>query len=399
MLFARSKPPPAQQPRAREDDFVPEGVRIAGAWSWRLLGIAAVVALVVWLIMLLRIIVVPVMIAILLSALLVPFSQFLQRHRWPRWLAVVTSLFTLLSVVGGLVLLIVWQVRMGIPDLQRQSLAAWEDFKVFLLESPLHLSDEQITTFAVEVWESIQRDSETLVSGALSIGSSAGLFVAGLLLALFAMIIMLADGGTIWRWVVQLFPPAVRPAVDGSGRAGWGTLTQFVKVQIFVAAIDAVGIGLGAFILQLPLVVPIAIAVFLGSFVPFVGAILTGALAVFIALVFKDLVVALIMLGIVLLVQQVESNVLQPLIMGNAVKVHPLAVVLAVVAGSFLAGIPGALFAVPVVATLNVMIGYIVRGRWKDPGGLAYAEQVGREAPTRARLQVRRRTTSEGRGA
>src|SRR5690606_9306449 len=153
------------------------------------------------------------------------------------------------------------------------------------------------------------------------------------------------------------------------------TLTQFVKVQIFVAAIDAIGIGLGAFILQLPLVVPIAVAVFLGSFVPIVGAVLTGALAVFIALVFKDIVVALIMLGIVLLVQQVESHVLQPLIMGNAVKIHPLAVVLAVAGGSFLAGIPGALFAVPVVATLNVMVGYIARARWKEPGGLAMAEE------------------------
>jgi putative heme transporter len=150
---------------------------------------------------------------------------------------------------------------------------------------------------------------------------------------------------------------------------GWTTLTSFVRVQIFVAAIDAVGIGVGALILGLPLAIPIAVAVFLGSFIPIVGAVATGVLAVFVALIYKDVVIALIMLAIVLLVQQVEGHVLQPLVMGSAVKVHPVAVVFAVAGGSFLAGIPGALFAVPVVAVLNVMIRYIASGSWRtDPG-------------------------------
>nr|WP_325209237.1 AI-2E family transporter [Salinibacterium sp.] len=389
MIFGRSKSSPSVPQRAREEELVPRGMRVAGAWSWRILAIAAVVALLVFLIMELRIIVVPLMIAILISALLVPFSQFLQRHRWPRWLAIITALVSLATFVGGLVVLIVLEVRAGLPQLQVQSLEAWEELKDFLLASPLHLSEDQITEYAAEIWTSVQRDSEVLVSGAMSIGSTAGHFVAGLFLVLFATIIIVVDGRTIWHWFVRIFPVAARPAIDGSGRAGWGTLTQFVKVQIFVAAIDAIGIGLGAFILQLPLVVPIAVAVFLGAFVPIVGAVLTGALAVFIALVFKDIVVALIMLGIVLLVQQVESHVLQPLIMGNAVKIHPLAVVLAVGGGSFLAGIPGALFAVPVVATLNVMIGYIARQRWKEPGGVSLAEKWGREASISRRSLTR----------
>ena len=143
-----------------------------------------------------------------------------------------------------------------------------------------------------------------------------------------------------------------------------------MKVQLLVAFIDAVGIGLGAFILGLfyggfPLVIPIAIAVFLASFIPVVGAVATGVFAVFVALVFLGPVPALIMLGIVVLVQQIEGHVLQPLIMGNAVKVHPVAVVLAVATGGFIGGIPGALFAVPFVAVLNVMIGYIARGEWR----------------------------------
>jgi predicted PurR-regulated permease PerM len=188
---------------------------------------------------------------------------------------------------------------------------------------------------------------------------------------LFATLFLLIDGKRIWQWTVRLFPRRARPAVDGAGRAGWVTLTDFVKVQIFVAFIDAVGIGLGAWILGLffggfPLVIPIAIAVFLGSFIPVVGAVLTGAIAVFVALVYLGIWPAVIMLGIVLLVQQVEGHVLQPLVMGTAVKVHPLAVVFAVAAGGFLAGIAGALFAVPVVATLNVVVHYIARGEWRE---------------------------------
>ncbi|AWB89776.1 AI-2E family transporter [Salinibacterium hongtaonis] len=389
MIFGKGKASSTDVARTRVDDSLPTGVRIAGAWSWRILAITGVLAIFVFLIMELRIVVVPLMIATLLSALLVPLTQFLVRHRWPRWLAIVTTLTALITVIGGLVVLVVWQIRVGWPDLRDQSLVAWEGLKDFLLQSPLHLTEDQITQYGEELWTTIQRDSEVWVSGALSIGSSAGHFVAGLFLVIFATIIMLIDGRGIWNWVVRLFPQKARAAVNGSGLAGWGTLTNFVKVQIFVAAIDAVGIGLGAAILQLPLVVPIAIAVFLGSFVPIIGAVITGALAVFIALIYKDIVIALIMLGIVLLVQQVESHILQPLIMGNAVKVHPLAVVLAVAGGSYLAGIPGALFAVPVIATLNVMVGYIARGRWRLPPGQANPNEFGRPVITDSKRKDR----------
>jgi predicted PurR-regulated permease PerM len=169
---------------------------------------------------------------------------------------------------------------------------------------------------------------------------------------------------------VRLFPRKARPAIDGSGRAGWVTLTNFVRVQIFVAFVDAVGIGLGAWIIGLffggfPLVIPITVAVFLGSFIPVVGALFSGVLAIFIALVYLNPFAALVMLGVVIAVQQIEGHVLQPFIMGTAVRVHPLAVVFAVAAGGFLAGIPGALFAVPVVATLNVMVKFVASGQWR----------------------------------
>jgi predicted PurR-regulated permease PerM len=353
------------------DESVPRGVRVAGAWSWRLLVIGGVIAVIVFLIIQLRLIVIPVLIAVLVSALLVPFVAFLHRHRWPRWLAIVTAMLALILIVGALVYLVVFQVRSESSHLRDQSVAAYNDFRSWLTTGPLDLTQAQIDQYLAQLWTSLQRDSQVFISGALSIGATLGHVLAGVLLTLFSTLFILIDGKGIWSWIVRIFPRRARPAVDGAGTAGWATLVNFVRVQILVASIDAVGIGLGAFILQLPLVIPIAVLVFLGSFIPIVGAVITGALAVVIALIYNGWVAALVMLGVVLLVQQVEGHVLQPLIMGTAVKVHPLAVVLVVAAGSLVAGIPGALFAVPLVAVLNVMIGYVSGGTWRQerPGG------------------------------
>lgn len=333
--------------------------------------ISGVIALLVFLVIQLRLVVVPLLVAVLLAALLVPFIRWLQRFGMPKWLGVTIAEVGIIGLVTGLIYLIVTQILRGFPELSERSVAFFNDFQDFLLASPLHLTDEQLADYFDQAWKALQADSGVLVSGVLHAGSSFGHFLAGILLTLFATLFLLIDGGKIWAWVVRLFPHKARVAVNGAGRAGWVTLSDFVRVQIFVSFIDAVGIGLGAWILGLiyggfPLVIPIAIAVFLGSFIPVVGAVLTGAIAVFVALVYLGPWPALIMLGIVLLVQQIEGHVLQPLIMGNAVKVHPLAVVLAVAAGGFLAGISGALFAVPLVATLNAMFLYIARKRWLD---------------------------------
>lgn len=357
---------------ARLDESIPLGVRIAGAWSWRLLVIAGVISLLVFLVIQLHEIVVPFMVALLLAALLVPVVHFLRRHGWPKWAAVALAEVGLLAVVAGLILLVILQVRSGFPDLQRQSIAAYDNFRQYLYDSPLHLTDKDLDAYLGDATAAIQKDSQSLLSGLLSFGSSAGTFLAGILLTLFSTLFMLIDGAGIWAWFVRLFPRNARDAISGSGRAGWRTLTNFVRVQIFVAFVDAVGIGLGAYIVGLffggfPLVIPIAIAVFLGSFIPVVGAVFTGVLAVFVALVYLNPLAAVIMLAIVILVQQIEGHVLQPFMMGSAVKVHPIAVVFAVAAGGFLAGIPGALFAVPVVATISAMIYYIAGGTWRTP--------------------------------
>ncbi|MGL4257833.1 MAG: AI-2E family transporter, partial [Microbacterium sp.] len=181
----------------------------------------------------------------------------------------------------------------------------------------------------------------------------------------FILLCLLADGAGIWRWTLRLFPKRARPAADGAGRAGWVTVVNYARTQLLVATIDAVGIGLGAFLLGVPLAIPVAVLVFLGAFVPIVGAVVTGAVAVFLALVYNGPWIALWMLVVVLGVQQLEGHVLQPLLMGSAVKVHPLAVVLVVAGGAMIAGIPGALFAVPLAAFVNVVAVYVGQRAWE----------------------------------
>ena len=364
---------PSDEPTS--DDVVERsltpGIRIAAAWSWRILLVVGVLGVFVFLFIQLRGILIPFLIALLLAALLVPFSQWLQlRHRWPKWAAITVSEVGILVVIAGLIYLVVSFIIRGYPALQQQTIARYSDLKVFLAGS-FGLTDKDITGYVDQFVTAFQQDSSGLLSGALSVGTTAGHVITGALIVLFSTLFLLIDGRGIWQWIVRLFPVRARPAMIGAGEAGWITLTTFVKVQIFVAFVDAVGIGLGAFILGLftggfPLVIPIAIAVFLGSFIPFVGAVVTGAVAVFVALVFLGPIPALVMLGVVILVQQLEGHVLQPFVMGNAVKVHPLAVVLAVAAGGLVGGIAGALFAVPFVATLNVVIGYIARGDWRE---------------------------------
>ncbi|WP_231556291.1 AI-2E family transporter [Cryobacterium sp. MLB-32] len=353
-------------PRNGVDENIPPGVRLAGAWSWRLLVIAAAIACLIFLIIQLRLIVIPVLVAVLISALLVPLVGFLVRHRWPKALAVATAMIGTLVIVAGLITLATTQIADGTAGLSARLNDSYASFKQFLNGAPFNLSNTDINNYLQQGWTSLQNDSQVFISGALSVGTTLGHLLTGLLLALFSLLFILIDGKTIWAWIVRLFPKRAQPAVDGAGIAGWTTLGNFAKVQILVASIDAVGIGLGAALLGVPMAIPIGILVFLGSFIPIIGAVATGAVAVVIALIFNSWVTALLMLGVVLLVQQVEGHVLQPLIMGTAVKVHPLGVVLVVAAGALLAGIPGALFAVPIAAVLNVMTSYISGGSWRN---------------------------------
>jgi predicted PurR-regulated permease PerM len=347
---------------------VPRGLRVATAYSWRLLVVAGAVALAIWLIMQLKLLVIPLLVAILVTALLWPVFSWMLSHRVPRWLSIVISVIGTLVIVTGLLWLAIWQITLQAHSVRERTVAGVAQLRQYLIDGPLQLTPTQIDGFLGQAWSVLQEQASLLWTGALAIGSTVGHIATGALLALFILLCLLADGGGIWRWTVRLFPRTARPAVDGAGRTGWSTVVNYARTQLLVATIDAVGIGLGAFLLGVPLAVPVGVLVFLGSFVPIVGAVVTGAVAVFLALVYNGWWIALWMLVVVLGVQQLEGHILQPLLMGSAVKVHPLAVVLVVAGGAMIAGIPGALFAVPLAAFVNVVAVYLSRRGWEDAG-------------------------------
>lgn len=335
---------------------IPPRLNYLAGMSWRLLTIIGLLAVFIFIISELKTIVIPFLVAILITALLFPAVQWLTKKGVKRGLAVAISLVALVLIVGALVFLVTKQVQSAYPDLKNQFSNSVSQAQTLLSNEPFNIGKQDVNNYTKQVGAYIQSHSQVFIAGISSVGVTAGHFVAGIFLILFSTIFLLLDGKHIWRWVTNLFPRDKRINLFNAGLKGWKTLIDFVKSQVVVAGVDALGIGIGALILQVPLAIPIAVMVFLGSFIPVIGAVITGLIAVVLALIFNGWLAALLMLGVVLLVQFIEGHVLQPFLIGKSVKIHPLGIVLAVAVGSLLAGIPGALFAVPTVAVLNVMI-------------------------------------------
>ncbi|HYH77755.1 MAG TPA: AI-2E family transporter [Arthrobacter sp.] len=364
--------PPLRVLADRElDRDIPYGVRIAASWAWRLGLILLVGGALIWLLSRISFLIIPVMVAALLAGLLSPIVRWLRNRRLPNGAAVAITILGFLGLIGGSLALVGRQLVAGFSELWSEALAGIQQIQRWLADGPLHLSAAQIDQYLQEATAALQNNSSSILSGALSFGSTAGHFAAGLILALFVLIFFLLEGDRIWAFLVRLLPLKARAATFGAGRKGWASMVSYARIQMFVAFVDAVGIGVGAAIIGVPLALPLGVLVFMGSFIPIVGALVTGAVAVLLALVANGWVNALIMLGIVLLVQQLESHILQPLVMGKAVALHPVAVILAVAAGSYLAGIPGALFSVPILAVANSAIRYIAGRTWEHEQVLA----------------------------
>ena len=335
---------------------VPYGVDLAAQWSWRLLVVAAAGLIVARGIGMFAVVVLPVVIALLLAALLVPVVEVLHRARLPRGVA---SLLVVLGAIGLLVLLLTFagqQIAQGANDLAKQVVSGLEQIRVWLKTGPLHASDSQINAYIKSAQDAVTTSNEQIVSRLTEVGTALSHIVAGFFIILFATYFFLADGNRIWAWVVRIFPRASRERADSSGRIAWTSLTAFVRATVMVAFTDALGVMLVAAILQVPFVFAIGVLVFIGAFIPMIGALLSGSVAVLVALVAQGPVVALIMLGGVVAVQQLEAHVLQPFLLGRLVSVHPLGVIVAIAMGVLVAGIAGALVAVPLVASLNAVV-------------------------------------------
>ena len=344
----------------RDDEAVDPFVRKMAAWAWRLLVILAAVVALLWLLWHLRVIVVPVALAVILTALLLPAVDWLTRHRLPRGAAVALVLLSGLTVFGALISFVVSQFISGLPSLVEQVARSIDNATNWLIEGPAHLSREQIDRAGDTAVKALRDNQERLTSGALSTAATLTEIVTGALLMLFTLIFLLYGGRSIYAFLTQIVPAHTRDRVRDAGRAGFRSLIGFVRATFLVALVDAIGIGAGLAILGVPLALPLASLVFLGAFIPVIGAVISGLLAVVVALLAKGFVYALITLGVVIAVQQLESHVLQPLVMGRAVSIHPLAIVLAIATGAVLAGIIGALLAVPALAFLNSAIRVLV---------------------------------------
>ncbi|MEU0549514.1 AI-2E family transporter [Micromonospora sp. NPDC005979] len=341
---------------SRDDADVPHGLRIAAAWCWRLIVIGVVAWALLRIVGTVRIVIIPLAIALLLSALLAPAVGWLLRARLPRSLATAVVLVGGLAAVIGTLTLVVNEFIRGVPELSQKSSEGVRQIQNWLKTGPLHLSDTQLDRYIDEAQGWINDNTSKFTSGALSTAATLAEVLTGTLLVLFATFFFLRDGNKIWRFVVRLLPVAARWKVDDAGRAAWQTLVAYVRATVLVAFIDAVGIGIFLVVFDVPFAFPLAALVFLGAFIPIVGAALSGGVAVLVALVDSGPVTALIILGAVIGVQQVEGHVLQPIIMGRAVAIHPLAVIIGIAAGVVLAGITGALVSVPLIAVLNTAV-------------------------------------------
>lgn len=367
---------------SRDDMEVPAGLRIAAAWGWRLIVLGLIVYFAIAIIGILSHVIIPLTIALLLCALLSPFVGLLTRQiGMPRSLATTIVLVGGIAAVVGILTAVISQFVGGLPQITEKSAQGIQDIREWLKAGPLHLTNAQLDSFGDTVQTWVKNNREKLTSSAVSTAAATVEALTGFFLVLFSLFFFLRDGRIIWRFFVGIMPPATRAAIDHSGQAAWGTLVSYVRATVIVAFIDAFGIGLVLVLVKVPsaFIFPLVALVFLFSFVPIIGATVSGAVAVLVAGVTVDWIAALIVLAGVIAVQQVEGHLLQPLIMGKAVAIHPLAVIAAIAGGLVLAGIIGALVAVPMVAMFNTGVRALLERRRQIQAAIR-AESASREA-------------------
>jgi putative heme transporter len=330
---------------------VPPNLDRAAGWAWRVLVCAAAVLAVLALLWYVRVIVLPTMIALTIAPALTPVAQLLRRRRLRRPAAALALLLGL-AVVAGLVTIVTASVLAQYDELSDSLRRATDDVSSRLEDEPFNLSLDEATDLETSLRDSWRSVSAYLVQG---LETGAGL-VAGLVLAIALLYFVLRDGPELWGWILRRFSPENRPLVDRAGRRAWAVLGGFVRGTALIAAIDATLIGIGLWILDVPLAFALAVVVFLGAFVPFVGAFVSGLVAVLVAFADGGWEIALAALGIVVAVQFIEGNFLQPIIQSRTVDLHPAVILLAVAAGASLFGILGAYLAVPVTAVVFAVV-------------------------------------------
>jgi predicted PurR-regulated permease PerM len=358
------RPPP-------DDDPVPRWLRSGAAIAWRLLAIVAAITITVYALAYLHVVVLPVIVALLLSTVLRPPARWLARHRFSDGAAAATVVIIAIAVLASAVAMAGAAVGRQFSDLADSVQDGVREAGDALAQPPFNLSKADIQDKIDQGVAKLSDSSSSLTGGALHGAVVVGEVLTGLIITLLLLFFFLKDGPGLWRWVVDTFGGRQRRRMDELARRCYTALSGYVRGLVLVGVADATMIGTGLLILGVPLVAPLMLLTFLAAFVPLVGAFSAGLAAVLIALVSGGLVTALIVLGLVIAVQQVEGHLLYPIIMGRTVKVHPIAVILALATGGILAGVIGIFISVPIVTVAAIALAYLRETRERpalEPG-------------------------------
>jgi predicted PurR-regulated permease PerM len=332
------------------------GLAWTARWSLRLALIGLGAALLWWLIARLWVIVMPVLLALLLATVLVPPANWLRKRGLPPALAAATVLLLGLVLLGLLIWGVTSSIIGGVPEIAANAVQGIQQIQDWATRV---IGQTQLSSLTQQALDQLQGQVSTIASSVLTgVGTFASLVLTGLL-ALVLAFLFVKDGPKFLPWVRRLAGPRTGVHLTVVLARVWATLGGFIQAQVLVSLADAILIGAGLLIVGVPLALPLAVLTFLGGFIPIVGAVIAGALAVLVALVSNGFTAALIVLGIVLLVQQIEGNVLQPILQARSLNLHAAVVLLAVTAGSSLYGIAGAFLAVPVCAAVAVLFRYL----------------------------------------
>jgi len=350
-----------------EQSRVPSWLQTAAAWSWRLLLIAIVIYLTARMLGILYIVVVPCVAALLLTALLQPLSARLCRSGLSRLAATWVTLLAAALVLGGLIALVANRASADYPTLVAETKHTATQVESLLSGPPFHVKSSNVQKFLNDIPSYLSKHKALVEGTVVTGGKIASEFFGGLVLMLFVIFFLIKDGERIWKWLLGAMRAETAQRMDRAGRAAWVVLVYYMRGTVAVAAIHAVVIGLVLWIMGVPLALPLAVLVFLAAFVPLVGLLAAGALAILVTLATKGWVAALILLGILVIEDQLEAHLLQPQVVGRVIRLHPLAVILSLAVGGVLAGIAGAVVAVPIVAVITRAVPELRRS---EPGDL-----------------------------
>jgi predicted PurR-regulated permease PerM len=363
----RARVMPERGAGSTESSRVPGWLQTGAAWSWRLLILAAAIYLVARVLGILSIVVVPCIVALLLTALLQPLTARLRRAGLPALAATWVTLLIVAAVFGGLAMLIAARVSADYPSLVAETRHTISEIESLLAGPPFHLKSNSVQRFLNDIPGYLSKHKSLVEGTVLTGGKIASELFGGLVLMLFVMFFLIKDGERIWAWLLGALRTETARRWDRAGHAAWLAVVYYMRGTVAVAAIHAVVVGVVLSVMGVPLALPLALLVFLAAFVPLVGLLVAGALAIVVTLAAKGWVAAVILLGVLIIEDQLEAHLLQPQVVGRVIRLHPLAIILALAVGAVLAGIPGAVVAVPVVAVITRALPELRR---REPGGL-----------------------------